>query len=137
MQAARVSIRGLGNSYPLQRVPAARRARSSSSPNTSTLVGLTALLIGGVGIANSVKYYLDRKRDVIATLKSMGATGARIFVIYFTEILLLALAGSAIGLLVGAALPFAAAGGFGALVPLPFVPKIFRINWHWRSLTGC
>jgi putative ABC transport system permease protein len=90
-----------------------------------TLVGLTALLVGGVGIANSVKYYLDRKRDVIATLKSMGATGARIFVIYFTEILLLALAGSAIGLLVGAALPFAAAGGFGALVPLPFVPKIF------------
>ncbi len=111
------------------------RTRSNVSPQLEraieqftqylTLVGLTALLVGGVGIANSVKYYLDRKRDVIATLKSMGATGARIFVIYFTEILLLALAGSAIGLLVGAALPFAAAGGFGALVPLPFVPKIF------------
>jgi putative ABC transport system permease protein len=90
-----------------------------------TLVGLTALLVGGVGIANSVKYYLDRKRDVIATLKSMGATGTRIFVIYFTEILLLALGGSIVGLLAGAALPFAVAGAFVAVVPLPFVPAIF------------
>src|SRR5262249_22685111 len=35
-----------------------------------TLVGLTALLVGGVGVANSAKHYLDRKRDVIATLKA-------------------------------------------------------------------
>jgi putative ABC transport system permease protein len=111
------------------------RTRSNVSPQLErsieqftqylTLVGLTALLVGGVGIANSVKYYLDRKRDVIATLKSMGATGTRIFVIYFTEILLLALVGSVGGLLLGAALPFAVSGAFGAIVPLPFVPAIF------------
>jgi predicted lysophospholipase L1 biosynthesis ABC-type transport system permease subunit len=40
-----------------------------------TLVGLTALLVGGVGVANAVKHYLDRRREVIATLKSLGATG--------------------------------------------------------------
>jgi putative ABC transport system permease protein len=111
------------------------RTRSNVSPQLErsieqftqylTLVGLTALLVGGVGVANSVKYYLDRKRDVIATLKSMGATGTRIFVIYFTEILVLALGGTVIGLAAGAALPFALAGVFGAVVPLPFVPAIF------------
>jgi putative ABC transport system permease protein len=90
-----------------------------------TLVGLAALLVGGVGIANSVKYYLDRKRDVIATLKSMGATGTRIFAIYLGEILLLALVGSAIGLIAGAALPFLVAGILGPLIPLPFAPAIF------------
>ena len=52
------------------------RTRSNVSPQLErtiqqftqylTLVGLTALLVGGVGVANSVKYYLDRKRDVIA-----------------------------------------------------------------------
>ena len=47
-----------------------------------TLVGLTALLVGGVGVANAVKRYLDRKRDVIATLKALGATGGRVFAIY-------------------------------------------------------
>jgi putative ABC transport system permease protein len=31
------------------------------------LVGLTALLVGGVGVANAVKHYLDRRRDTIAT----------------------------------------------------------------------
>jgi putative ABC transport system permease protein len=42
-----------------------------------TLVGLTALLVGGVGVANAVKSHIDRKRDVIATLKALGATGGR------------------------------------------------------------
>jgi putative ABC transport system permease protein len=111
------------------------RTRSNVSPQLErtiqqftqylTLVGLTALLVGGVGVANSVKYYLDRKRDVIATLKSIGATGTRVFTIYFTEILLLALGGSVIGLAAGAALPFVVAGAFGAIIPLPFVPAIF------------
>ena len=54
-----------------------------------TLVGLAALLVGGVGIANSTKYFLDRKREVIATMKSLGATGGRVFRIYLTQVLLL------------------------------------------------
>src|SRR5918993_566826 len=35
-----------------------------------TLVGLTALLVGGVGVANAVRSFVDRKRGSIATLKS-------------------------------------------------------------------
>src|SRR5262245_47128989 len=55
----------------------------------------------------------------------MGATGTRIFAIYLVEILLLAFGGSAIGLIAGAALPFAAAGILGSVIPLPFAPAIF------------
>ena len=55
-----------------------------------TLVGLTALLVGGVGVANAVKGHLDRKRDVIATMKSLGATGGGVFAIYLTQALALA-----------------------------------------------
>ena len=79
-----------------------------------TLVGLTALLVGGVGVANSAKHYLDRKRNVIATLKAVGATGTRVFAIYFTEIMVLAAVGVAIGLVLGAALPFGIAAVLGA-----------------------
>jgi putative ABC transport system permease protein len=89
-----------------------------------TLVGLTALLVGGVGVANAAKHYLDRKRDVIATLKAVGATGGRIFVIYFTEIMALAAVGVAIGLVLGAALPFGIAGVLGPILPLPFTPAL-------------
>ena len=63
-----------------------------------TLVGLTALLVGGVGVANAVKHYLDQRREVIATLKSLGATGSHVFAIYLVEVILLAAIGTAIGL---------------------------------------
>ncbi len=62
-----------------------------------TIVGLTALLIGGVGVGNAVKSHLDRKRETIATLKALGASGRRVFAIYLTQVLLLALIGGAIG----------------------------------------
>jgi putative ABC transport system permease protein len=90
-----------------------------------TLVGLTALLVGGIGVANSTKYYLDRKREVIATMKSLGATGGNVVLMYFVEVMLLALVGIAIGLGVGAALPFVIAACFGPIIPLPFFPALY------------
>ncbi|MDO8533266.1 MAG: FtsX-like permease family protein [Xanthobacteraceae bacterium] len=89
-----------------------------------TLVGLTALLVGGVGVANAVKYYLERKREAIATLKAVGATGGMIFSIYLTEIGLIALLGIAVGLLIGLSLPFLIAWGFGKLIPIPLVAAV-------------
>jgi putative ABC transport system permease protein len=90
-----------------------------------TLVGLTALLVGGIGVANSAKHHLDRKRDVIATMKSIGATGRRVVAIYFVEVLTLASIGIVIGLVIGAALPFLVAAVFGAIIPLPLAPTIY------------
>jgi putative ABC transport system permease protein len=87
-----------------------------------TLVGLTALLVGGVGVANSAKHYLDGKRAVIATMKSLGATGTTVVAVYFVEVLLLAAIGIVIGLALGAALPFIVVAAFGHVLPLPLAP---------------
>ena len=76
-----------------------------------TLVGLTALLVGGVGVANAVKSHIDRKRDVIATLKALGATGGRVFAIYLWQVLLLSAVGAAIGLVLGASAAVRHRGG--------------------------
>jgi putative ABC transport system permease protein len=110
------------------------RTRSNASPALErnverftqflTLVGLTALLVGGVGVANAVKSHIDRKRDVIATLKALGASGGRVFAIYLWQVLLLSAIGAAIGLVLGAALPFAIAAAFGGIIPLPMAPAI-------------
>src|SRR5262249_7054397 len=67
-----------------------------------TLVGLTALLVGGVGVANAVRAHLDRKRAVIATMKSVGATGQRVVAIYLTQVLAMAALGALPGLAVAA-----------------------------------
>src|SRR6202008_2168147 len=82
-----------------------------------TLVGLTALLVGGVGVANAVKSHLDRRRNVIATLKSLGATGAHVFTISLAQVLVLSLIGAVIGLVIGAIPPFGIAAAFGAILP--------------------
>lgn len=85
-----------------------------------TLVGLTALLVGGVGVANAVGAYVEKRRETIAVLKSLGAPGSRVFAIYLTQIMLIALLGIAIGLVVGAVMPFVVQWGFAAVLPLPF-----------------
>jgi putative ABC transport system permease protein len=89
-----------------------------------TLVGLAALLVGGVGVANAVKSHIDRRRDVIAAFKALGATGRDVFTIYLTQVVVLAGIGSVIGLVAGAALPFIIVGVFGKLLPLPVVPAL-------------
>jgi putative ABC transport system permease protein len=110
------------------------RSRSNASPQLErtisrftqflTLVGLAALLVGGVGVANAVKSHIDRRRDVIAAFKALGATGRDVFAIYLTQVVVLAGIGSVIGLAAGAALPFVIVGLFGKLLPLPVIPAL-------------
>ncbi len=110
------------------------RSRSNASPQLErtisrftqflTLVGLAALLVGGVGVGNAVKSHIDRRRDVIASFKALGATGRVVFAIYLTQVVVLAVVGSLIGLVVGAALPFIIVGAFGNLLPLPVIPAL-------------
>ncbi|MGH8722877.1 MAG: ABC transporter permease, partial [Burkholderiales bacterium] len=75
-----------------------------------TLVGLSALLIGGVGVSTAVRSYLESKTATIATLKCLGAPGALVFRAYLILIVLLACGGVAVGLVLGAAVPLLVAG---------------------------
>jgi putative ABC transport system permease protein len=101
-----------------------------------TLVGLAALLVGGVGVANAVKAHLDRRREVIATLKSLGATGSCVFAIYLVQAVALAAAGALPGLAIGAALPFIITAVFGSVLPLPLVPALHPGNLALAFLYG-
>lgn len=83
------------------------------------LIGLTILLIGGVGVGNAVETYLERRTVTIAILKSLGASSQLIFEIYLFQVLALALVGIAIGLVVGAALPFSLAAVPADWLPAP------------------
>ncbi|KQZ14978.1 glycosyl transferase family 1 [Mesorhizobium sp. Root554] len=105
------------------------RTRDNAAPSLSsnierfsqflTLVGLTALVVGGVGVANAVRAYLDSKRGVIATFKSLGASGGFVFTVYLVQILMIAAMGIVAGLVLGALMPFAAAWALQSLIPVP------------------
>jgi putative ABC transport system permease protein len=84
-----------------------------------TLVGLTALLVGGIGVANGVTAWLTARRRSIATLKCLGAPARVIFAAYAMQLAALSLVGIVIGLAVGAVLPFVLAGIIGDALPVP------------------
>jgi len=110
------------------------RARSNADPRFAksierftqflTLVGLTALIVGGVGVGNAVAAFVERKRGSIATLKSVGAPGGQVVALYLTQVMLIAGLGTALGLGIGAGLPFALDALFHDALPLPLNPTV-------------
>jgi len=84
-----------------------------------TLVGLVALGVGGVGAAQAIQAFLDRKRGDIAILKTLGASGSFVFLIFFLQVMAVALLATALGACLGAALPFATVWFYGDALPVP------------------
>jgi len=100
------------------------------------LVGLTALLIGGVGVANAIHAHLQSKTATIATLKSLGATTGLIFRVYLWQTFLLAAIGIFCGVAFGAAVPYAAAGLLAGILPLPLAPALYPAALAQAALYG-
>ena len=83
-----------------------------------TLIGLTALLVGGVGIANAVATFIDKRRKVIATMKSIGATSRMVLGIFLAEVLAVAAMGVVLGLVLGTLAPIVLNALFGDMLPI-------------------
>ncbi|MGI9591294.1 MAG: ABC transporter permease, partial [Myxococcota bacterium] len=89
------------------------------------LVGLMALLLGGIGVASGVRVFAREKLDTAAVLRALGASQNEVLAIYLAQAAALgafsALAGGALGLAIQALLPRL----LGALLPLE-VPFAFE-----------
>ena len=70
-----------------------------------SLIGLTALLVGGVGVTNSVRSFMNARVRSIATLKCLGASSKTIIRIYALQIGLMASIGNLVGVTVGVVTP--------------------------------
>ena len=84
-----------------------------------TLVGLSALIVAGIGVGNGVTSYLDGKRQGIAMLKTLGATSATIFRLYLVQVTVVAAAALVAGLAAGAFVPTIVSALAGDLLPVP------------------
>ncbi len=69
------------------------------SENYLSLIGLVILVLGGIGIANVTRVFIEQKKKAIAVLKCLGATSRRITVVYVAQVLALGAAGSVFGIL--------------------------------------
>ena len=104
------------------------------------LVGLTALLIGGLGVGSAVRAWLQSRMGVIATLKCLGAPSILIYRIYLLQIMAIATIGVAIGLVIAAIAPAATASILSQYVAVPPVialyPKPLLIAGAFGLLTA-
>jgi putative ABC transport system permease protein len=78
-----------------------------------SLIGLMAVLLGGLGVSTTIHSYLRQKLDSIAILKCLGGRSKQIIRIYMAQGLILGVSGSALGI------------GLGYLVQLLF-PKLLQ-----------
>ena len=67
--------------------------------NYLSLTGLLILVLGGVGVWNVARAFVEQKRKTVAVLKCLGASGTRIITVYLLQILTLGLIGSLFGVL--------------------------------------
>ncbi len=89
-----------------------------------TLIGLTALLVGGVGISSAVRSFLDGKARNLALLKCLGASYTVIFWSYFLQILLVMAIGIFAGLAVGCLMPWIIEPFIRPFMPITIHPTI-------------
>jgi putative ABC transport system permease protein len=83
------------------------------------LTGLVALMVGGIGVAVSVRAFVRGKLATIAVLECLGAGWRDVFTIYLLQTALLGLLGSLAGAALGTALEPALASLLARLLPFP------------------
>jgi len=72
------------------------------------VMGLAAMVVGGIGIINTMLVVVRRRTVEIAVLKTLGLKGTRVTLLFFTEAVLMGVLGSLLGVAFGLALSFVA-----------------------------
>jgi putative ABC transport system permease protein len=70
------------------------------------VVGLIALLLGGIGVASGVHAFVSRKIDTVAVLRCLGATSRQVLLIYVTQAAAMGFVGALAGAATGVAIQF-------------------------------
>jgi putative ABC transport system permease protein len=119
---------------------AARRATSATFTGLLLGLGAVALLVGGIGVANTMVISVLERRAEIGLRRSLGATKGQIRTQFVAESLLLALIGGAFGALLGYLVtglyaatqrwptvvpPWVLAGGVGATVMIGAIAGLY------------
>lgn len=85
--------------------------------NYLALTGLLILVLGGIGIWNVSRAFVEQKRKTVAILKCLGGTGNRILSVYLFQIVILSVIGSLFGVLLAQAGLLAAGAYFRESLP--------------------
>lgn len=82
------------------------------------VVGLVALLLGGLGVASGVHAFVARKIDTAAILRCLGATGLQVLTVYVLQAAAMGVVGAAFGVALGVGMQFLVPLALGDVLPV-------------------
>ena len=82
------------------------------------VVGLIALLLGGIGVASGVSAFVQKKIDTVAVLRCLGASSAQVLAIYLVQAAAMGFLGAAIGAALGVGIQFLLPQLMGDFLPV-------------------
>jgi putative ABC transport system permease protein len=83
-----------------------------------SVVGLIALLLGGIGVASGVNAFVQRKIDTVAVLRCLGASSAQVLTIYLVQAAVMGFVGAAAGVVLGVGIQFGLPVLLGDFLPV-------------------
>ena len=97
--------------------------------NFLSIIGLVALLLGGVGVASGINAFVAAKIDTVAMLRCLGATSRQVLALYVVQAAAMGLVGASAGAALGVAVQY----GFPRLVG-DFLPLDVAVSIESRAL---
>ena len=94
------------------------------------IVGLIALLLGGIGVASGVNAFVTRKIDTVAVLRCLGATSGQVLAIYVAQAAAMGFVGAAAGAALGIGIQYSL-----PLVIKGFLPVDVSVALDWRAIS--
>jgi putative ABC transport system permease protein len=82
------------------------------------IVGLVALLLGGIGVASGVHAFVMRKIDPVAILRCLGATSSQVLAIYTVQAAVMGFIGALVGVALGVGIQFLMPYGLKDFLPV-------------------
>ena len=101
--------------------------------NYLSLTGLLILVLGGVGVWNVARVFVEQKRKSIAVLKCLGASGSRIITVYLLQILTLGFFGSLFGVLLAQVFLWFAGWRFADALPAA-MSYVIHLPTAWQGI---
>lgn len=83
-----------------------------------SIIGLIALLLGGIGVASGVNAFVSAKIDTVAVLRCLGATSRQVLALYVVQAGAMGLVGATAGAALGVAIQFLLPQVMGEFLPV-------------------
>lgn len=101
--------------------------------NYLALTGLLILVLGGVGVWNVARAFVEQKRKTVAVLKCLGASGTRVITVYLLQIITLGLIGSLFGVALAQGGLWLAGWQFADLLPAK-MSYVVGLSTAWQGI---